>query len=59
MKKYEDILEYWKTREPFKNEDDIPDIQKRFQIDTRSLALYVNEHNSIINYNFLSKKQTL
>ena len=26
MKNYEDILEYWKTREPFKNEDDIPGI---------------------------------
>lgn len=24
--RYKDILEYWKTREPFKNEDDIPDI---------------------------------
>lgn len=28
MKNYEDILEYWKTRKPFKNEDDIPDIPK-------------------------------
>lgn len=26
MKNYEDIIEYWKTREPFKDEDDIPDI---------------------------------
>ena len=26
MKNYEDILEMWKTHEPFVNEDDIPDI---------------------------------
>lgn len=26
MKNYEDILEYWKTREPFADEDNIPEI---------------------------------
>lgn len=26
MRTYEDILEYWKTRKPFINEDHIPDI---------------------------------
>ena len=26
--RYNDILEYWKNRKPFKDEDDIPDIPK-------------------------------
>lgn len=27
-KRYNDILEYWKNRKPFKNEDDIPSIPR-------------------------------
>ena len=37
--RYKDILEYWKTREPFKNEDDIPDIPKVKKEDYDSIII--------------------